>query len=126
MAFVDSVKKFFQGFSKIINAGATLANIDSGLKSLQEDVSSLKEDTEAIKIGLQSEILETLTRLYDKVMTQNYATQQDRDSANKHYHDIHALGKDGFAQSMWATIVNHPYSSKQQYLAAQHNSSIKN
>lgn len=126
MAFIDSVKRFFQGISKIVEFGNALANIDTRLESLQRDVSSLKEDTEAIKIGLQSEILETLTRLYEKVMAQNYATQQDRDSANKHYHDIHALGKDGFAQSMWSAIVNHPYSSKQQYLAAQHNSSIKN
>lgn len=120
MAFIDSIKKFFKGFSKIINAGATLADIDSGLKSLQKDVGALKKDTEVIKTGLQSEILETLTRLYEKVMNQNYATQQDRDSANKHYHDIHALGKDGFAENMWKTIVQHPYSSKQQYLAAQH------
>ena len=74
MASENSIKKFFQGFSKIIEFGNTLANIDTKLDSLQKDVSSLKEDTEAIKIGLQSEILDTLTRLYDKVMSQNYAT----------------------------------------------------
>lgn len=120
MGFFSSIKKFFQGFAGIINAGATIINIDKNLKSLQDDVKVLKKDTEVIKTGLQSEILETLTRLYEKVMNQNYATQQDRDSANKHYRDIHALGKDGFAENMWETIVNHPYSSKQQYLAAQH------
>lgn len=120
MGFFGSIKKFFQGFVGIINAGATIINIDKNLASLQNDVKALKKDTEVIKTGLQSEILETLARLYEKVINQNYATQQDRDSANKHYRDIHALGKDGFAENMWDTIVNHPYSSKQQYLAAQH------
>lgn len=120
MSFFGSIKKFFQGFAGIINAGATIINIDKNLASLQNDVKALKKDTEVIKTGLQSEILETLARLYEKVINQNYATQQDRDSANKHYRDIHALGKDGFAENMWDTIVNHPYSSKQQYLAAQH------
>lgn len=120
MGFFGSIKKFFQGFTGIINAGATIINIDKNLASLQNDVKALKKDTEVIKTGLQSEILETLARLYEKVINQNYATQQDRDSANKHYRDIHALGKDGFAENMWDTIVNHPYSSKQQYLAAQH------
>lgn len=120
MGFFGSIKKFFQGFAGIISAGATIINIDKNLASLQNDVKALKKDTEVIKTGLQSEILETLARLYEKVINQNYATQQDRDSANKHYRDIHALGKDGFAENMWDTIVNHPYSSKQQYLAAQH------
>ena len=123
MGVFSSIKKFFKGFAGIINAGATIINIDKNLTSLQEDVKTLKKDTEAIKTGLQSEILETLTRLYEKVMEQNYASQQDRDSANKHYRDIHALGKDGFAENMWNTIVQHPYSSKRQYLAAQHKDS---
>lgn len=113
MGFFGSIKKFFQGFAGIISAGATIINIDKNLASLQNDVKALKKDTEVIKTGLQSEILETLARLYEKVINQNYATQQDRDSANKHYRDIHALGKDGFAENMWDTIVNHPYSSKQ-------------
>lgn len=113
MGFFGSIKKFFKGFAGIINAGATIINIDKNLTSLQDDIKVLKEDTEVIKTGLQSEILETLARLYEKVINQNYATQQDRDSANKHYRDIHALGKDGFAENMWDTIVNHPYSSKQ-------------
>lgn len=112
MGFFGSIKKFFQGFAGIINVGATIINIDKNLTSLQNDVKALKKDTEVIKTGLQSEILETLARLYEKVINQNYATQQDRDSANKHYRDIHALGKDGFAENMWDTIVNHPYSSK--------------
>ena len=45
------------------------------------------------------------TIIDEKVMEQNYASQQDRNSANKHYRDIHALGKDGFAENMWNTIV---------------------
>lgn len=105
MGAFSLIKKFFQGFAGIINAGATIINIDKNLTSLQEDVKVLKKDTEVIKTGLQSEILGTLTRLYEKVLEQNYASQQDRDNANKHYRDIHALGKDGFAENMWHTIV---------------------
>ena len=105
MVVCSSIKKFFKGFAGIINAGATLINIDNNLTPLQEDIKVLKKDTEVIKTGLQSEILETLTRLYEKVLEQNYASQQDRDSANKHYRDIHALGKDGFAEKIWNTIV---------------------
>lgn len=75
MGVFSSIKKFFQGFAGIINAGATIINIDKNLTSLQEDVKVLKKDTEVIKTGLQSEILETLTRLYEKVLEQNYASQ---------------------------------------------------
>lgn len=75
MGVLSSIKKFFKGFAGIINAGATIVNIDKNLTSLQEDVKTLKKDTEAIKTGLQSEILETLTRLYEKVVEQNYASQ---------------------------------------------------
>lgn len=130
-----NVKNFFSNCAEVVKVGETLTNISTKLEKLddintqlqsvsqdvahlKENITSLQHDMEAVKGGLQSELLQSLTTLAEKVEHKHFADSQDRASAEKYYKEILALGKDGFAHGLWEQIIQYPYRSKEEYLTS--------
>ena len=76
---------FFKAFKAI-------SQLNGKIDKLQKTIDSLSGDMTHMKAGLQSELFDTFTCLYESIMAKGWANEHDRAKAIKLYSEIQALG----------------------------------
>lgn len=92
MAMKDALKSIGKAIAGFFKAFQALSQLSEKLDSLNSKMEAFSKDIDVVKKGLQSELVDTLSSLYNKVMTQGWADNSDRAKAAKLHTEIDELG----------------------------------
>lgn len=92
MAMKDALKSIRKAIAGFFKAFQALSQLSEKLDSLNSKMEAFSQDIDVMKKGLQSELVGTLSSLYNKVMTQGWADNSDRAKAAKLHTEIDELG----------------------------------
>lgn len=84
-----TIGKAIVGFFKAFKA---ISQLDEKIDKLQKTIDSLSGDMTNMKAGLQSELFDTFTCLYESIIAKGWANEHDRAKAAKLHSEIQALG----------------------------------
>lgn len=69
-----------------------MSQLNEKIDKLQKTIDALSGDMTHMKAGLQSELFDTFTCLYESIMAKGWANEHDRAKAAKLHSEIQALG----------------------------------
>lgn len=92
MAMRDALKSAGKAIAGFFKAFQALSQLSEKLDALNNKMEAFSKDIDVMKKGLQSELVDTLSSLYNKVMTQGWADNSDRAKAAKLHIEIDELG----------------------------------
>lgn len=84
-----AIRKAIIGFFKAFKA---MSQLNEKIDKLQKTIDALSGDMTHMKAGLQSELFDTFTCLYESIMAKGWANEHDRAKAAKLHSEIQALG----------------------------------
>ena len=78
-------------------------------------IEGISTQVDVVKSGLQIELFESLQQFYERTKRRRWASPEEKLDAKRYYDQIHALGKDGWSEKYYQSIISLPESKEELY-----------